>query len=83
MARYLQLLARAFGVGTIVVITAIVARQTYLHCATEAGMAGVDEGRARMMLVRCETMHARLQNRHSSEDTADADEPARIRCRES
>ncbi|TDF62950.1 hypothetical protein E1J61_27170 [Cupriavidus sp. L7L] len=83
MARYLPLLARAFCVGTIIVIAAIVARQVYLRSATEAGMDGADEGRARMMLIRCETMHARLQNRHSSVDGADADRPLHIRSRES
>lgn len=83
MARYLQFVARAFGVGAIIVIAAIVARQVYLGSATEAGAADVDEDPARMMLIRCETMHARLQNQHSSVDAEDADEPLRVRYRES
>ncbi|WP_349606358.1 hypothetical protein [Cupriavidus sp. DF5525] len=83
MARYLQFVARASGVGAIIVIAAIVSRQVYLRSATEAGMAGADEDPAGMMLIRCETMNARLQNRHSSVDAADADEPLRVHCRES
>ncbi|RDK04973.1 hypothetical protein [Cupriavidus lacunae] len=83
MARYLQFAARAFYVGAIIVIVAIVSRQVYLRSAAEAGIAGADEEPAAMMLIRCETMHNRLQNRHRSADTADADEQPRARCRES
>lgn len=79
MARYL--LARALGVGALIVIVAIVSRQVYLRSAAEAADAGADEEPATMMLIRCETMHERLQNRHRS--AAEADERPRARCRES
>jgi hypothetical protein len=79
MARYL--LARAFGVGALIVIVAIVSRQVYLRSAAEAADAGADEEPATMMLIRCETMHERLQNRHRS--AAEVDERPRERCRES
>ncbi|MGY2492236.1 hypothetical protein [Cupriavidus sp. CP313] len=82
MARYLQFAARAFSVGAVIVIVAIVSRQ-YLRSAAEAGIAGADEEPAAMMLIRCETMHKRPHNRHSSADTADADEQPRARYRES
>ncbi|MFS8981043.1 hypothetical protein PO002_42795 [Cupriavidus necator] len=72
MARYLPVVARAFGVGAIIVIAAIVSRLVYLRSATEAGMAGANEDPARMILILCETMHARPQNQHSSVDTAAA-----------
>lgn len=81
MARYLQFVARAVCGGAIIVIVAIVSRQVYLRSAVEADVAGTDEEAATMMLIRCETMHDRLQNRHSS--AADADERPRARCRES
>ncbi|AEI82995.1 hypothetical protein CNE_BB2p01840 (plasmid) [Cupriavidus necator N-1] len=35
MARYLPILARAFGVGAFIVIAAIVSRQVYLRSAAE------------------------------------------------
>ncbi len=81
MARYLQFVARALCVSAIIVIVAIVSRQVYLRSAAETGMAGADDEPAAMMLIRCETMHDRLQNRHSS--AADADERPRARCWES
>ncbi|AQV99276.1 hypothetical protein BJN34_35975 (plasmid) [Cupriavidus necator] len=81
MARYLPILARAFGVGAFIVIAAIVSPQVYLRSAAEAADAGADEEPATMMLIRCETMHERLQNRDRS--TAEADERPRARCRES
>ncbi|TPQ37066.1 hypothetical protein C2U69_17115 [Cupriavidus pinatubonensis] len=83
MARYLQFVARACCVSAIIVIVAIVSRQVYLRSAAEAGTAGEDEEPAAKMLIRCETVHNRLHNRHSSADTAEADEPPRARCRES
>ncbi|QCC05423.1 hypothetical protein E6A55_33055 (plasmid) [Cupriavidus necator H16] len=93
MARYLLFVARALGVGALIMIVAIVSRQVYLRSAAEAADAGADEESAEaadagadeepatMMLIRCETMHERLQNRHSS--AAKADERPRARCRES
>ena len=83
MARYLQFAARACCVGAIIVIVAMVSRQVYLRSDAEAGTAGEDEGSAAKMLIRCETVHSRLHNRHISADSADADEPPRARCRES
>jgi len=83
MARYLQFVARACCVGAIIVIVAIVSRQVYLRSAAEAGTAEEDEAPAAKMLIRCETVHSRLHNRHTSADSADADEPPRARCRES
>ena len=65
-----------------IVIVAIVSRQVYLRSAADACMADADEDPARMMLICCATMHARLQNQHSSIVTADANEPLRVRCRE-
>ncbi|MFS8981085.1 hypothetical protein PO002_43030 [Cupriavidus necator] len=64
-------------------MVALVSQQVYLRSAAEAGIAGADEEPATKMLIRCETMHNRLQNRHSSTDTADADEQPRARCKES
>nr|WP_228772721.1 hypothetical protein [Cupriavidus necator] len=81
MAPYLRNAVRALGVGAIIVIIAAVSRQVYLRVAAEPD--GADEEPAAMMLIRCETMHHRLQNRHSPADAADADEPPRARCRES
>ncbi|RDK07247.1 hypothetical protein DN412_27090 [Cupriavidus lacunae] len=83
MARYLQFVVRAFSVGAIIVIVAIVSRQVYLLNVAEAGTVGAEQEPATKMLIRCETMHSRLHNRHSSADTADADEQPRARCRES
>ncbi|QBY56503.1 hypothetical protein E0W60_36145 (plasmid) [Cupriavidus oxalaticus] len=81
MGRYLPFAARAIGVGAFIVIVAIVSRQVYLRSAAETAVAGTDEAPATMMLIRCETMHERLQNRGRS--SADADERPRVRCRES
>ncbi|RDK05076.1 hypothetical protein DN412_38960 [Cupriavidus lacunae] len=75
------MLARAFGVGAFIVIAAIVSRQVYLRSAAEAADASADEEPATTMLIRCETMHGRLQYRDRS--TAEADERPRARCRES
>ncbi|MDW3682404.1 hypothetical protein RA280_11715 [Cupriavidus sp. CV2] len=83
MAQYLQIAVRAFGVGAILVIVAVASRQVYLRVAAEAGIAGGEEDPAAIMLIRCEAMHSRLQNRHISEDAADADEEPRARCMES
>ncbi|MCY0854008.1 hypothetical protein [Cupriavidus sp. D39] len=83
MAQYLQIAVRAFGVGAIIVIVAVVSRQVYLRAAAEAGSAGGEEDPAATMLIRCEAMHSRLQNRPVSEDAADADEEPRARCMES
>jgi hypothetical protein len=83
MAQYLQIAVRAFGVGAILVIVALVSRQVYLRVAAEAGSAGVEVDPAATMLIRCEAMHSRLQNRPVSEDAADADEAPRARCMES
>ncbi|SPS02524.1 conserved hypothetical protein [Cupriavidus taiwanensis] len=81
MARHLQLMARVFCVGAIIVIVAIVSRQVYLRSATKPDVAEAEEEPARMMLIRCESMHDRLQNRHSA--ARDAGERPRVRCRES
>ncbi len=83
MARYLQFVAQAFCVGAIIVIVAIASRQVYLRTTAEADLADVDEEPATMFLIRCEAMHDRMQNRHSSADSAEAEEPRRARCRES
>lgn len=81
MARYLQFVARAFCFGAIIVIVAIVSRQVYLRSAAEADVADADEESPTMMLIRCETMHDRLQTEHSS--AGEADTRPRARCRES
>ena len=83
MAQYLQIAVRAVGVGAILVMVAVASRQVYLRVAAEAGIAGGEEGPAATMLIRCEAMHSRLQNRPVSEDAADADEAPRARCMES
>ncbi|MHA7685967.1 hypothetical protein [Cupriavidus sp. PET2-C1] len=83
MAQYLQIAVRAFGVGAIIVIAALVSRQVYLRVAAESGSAGGEEDPAATMLIRCEAMHSRLRNRPVSEDVADADETPRARCMES
>lgn len=80
MAPYLRIAVRALGVGAIIVTIAVVSRQVYLRVAAEADLVGADEEPAAMMLIRCETMHFRLQNRYRSADTAAADEPPRARC---
>ena len=69
--------------GAILIIIAVVSRQFYLQVAAQADLAGEEEAPAARMLIRCETMHHRLHNRHRPADTADADEPPRARCRES
>ncbi|WP_029050108.1 hypothetical protein [Cupriavidus sp. amp6] len=81
MARHLQFLSRAFCVGAIIVILAIVFRQVYLRSAAEAEVVDADEEPARMMLIRCETMHERLQNEQNSAVAAET--RPRARCRES
>lgn len=83
MARYLQSMARACCAGVIIVIVAIVSRQVYLWSDAQAGTAEEDEAPAAKMLIRCETVHSRLHNRHISADSEEADEPPRARCRES
>ena len=83
MAQYLLLAVRAFGVGTIIVIIAVVSRQVYLKVAAEDGSPGAEGEPTATMLIRCEAMHSHLQNRHISEDAADADEAPRARCMES
>lgn len=83
MAPYLRIAVRALGVGAVIVIIAVVSRQVYLRVASASDFAGADEEPAAMLLIRCETMHHRLQNRHRPADTAYADEPPRARCRES
>ena len=83
MAQYLQITVRALGIGAIIVIVALVSRQVYLRVAAEAGSAGVEVDPAAAILIRCEAMHSRLQNRPVSEDAADADEAPRARCMES
>ncbi|MGH8783680.1 MAG: hypothetical protein ACREYA_01080 [Cupriavidus necator] len=83
MAQYLQIAVRAFGIGAIVVIVAVISRQVYLRVTAEAGIAGGEEDPAATVLIRCEAMHSRLQNRPVSEDAADADEAPRARCMES
>ncbi|WP_354674995.1 hypothetical protein [Cupriavidus alkaliphilus] len=81
MARHLQFLARAFFVGAIIVIAAIVSRQVYLRSEAEADVADADAKPASWMLIRCETMHDRLQSDHSF--AVEADTRPRTRCRES
>ncbi|AEI82142.1 hypothetical protein CNE_BB1p07250 (plasmid) [Cupriavidus necator N-1] len=83
MARHLHFLARAFCVGAIIVIVAIVSRQVYLRSAAEADVADADAEPATMMLIRCETMHERLQNEQRSLAVEAADARPRARCRES
>jgi hypothetical protein len=83
MAQYLQIAVRAVGVGAVLAIVAVASRQVYLRVAAEAGIAGREEDPAATMLIRCEAMHRRLQNRPVSEDAADADEAPRARCMES
>jgi len=83
MGPYLRIAIRALGVGAIIVIIAVVSRQVYLRVAADADLASSDEEPAATMLIRCETMHYRLQNSPRPADTADADEPPRARCKES
>ena len=63
MARYFQLMARVFCVGAMIVIAAVASRQAYLRSTAEADVAEADEEPATMMMIRCETMHNRLQSR--------------------
>ncbi|WP_427308844.1 hypothetical protein [Cupriavidus sp. H39] len=81
MARHLQFLARAFLVGAIIVIVAIVSRQVYLRSEAEPDVADADAEPATLMLIRCETMHDRLQSEHNF--AVEADTRPRARCRES
>ncbi|AQV99389.1 hypothetical protein BJN34_36555 (plasmid) [Cupriavidus necator] len=81
MARHLQFLARAVCIGAIIVIVAIAFRQVYLRTTAEADVADADVKPAIMMLIRCETMHDRLQHEHTS--AADPGDRPRARCRES
>ncbi|KAF7962801.1 hypothetical protein AWV80_17545 [Cupriavidus sp. UYMU48A] len=83
MAPTLRIAVRALGVGALVVIISVVSRQVYLRIAADADVARADGEPVSKMLIRCETMHHRLQNRHRPADTADADEPPRALCRES
>ncbi|EON18868.1 hypothetical protein ASL20_32830 [Cupriavidus necator] len=83
MAQYLSIAVRAFGVGAIIVIIAVVSRKVYLQAA-EDGFVRADQEPAATMMVRCEVMHSRLQRRHIAEDAANADEMLpRSRCLES
>ncbi|WP_354681823.1 hypothetical protein [Cupriavidus necator] len=77
MAQYLPIIVRAFGVGAIIVIVAVVSRQVYLQVAGETGIGGADEEPAATMLSRCEAMHSR------PEGALDSDAPPRVRCLES
>lgn len=83
MARYLQTAVRAFSVGAIIVVAAAVSRQVYLRVAMEAGVASAEDESTATMLIRCEAMHSRLQNRHVSKNAVDSDEAPRARCMES
>ena len=84
MAQYLSIAVRAFCVGAIIVIIAVVSRQVYLQVAADDGFARPDQEPAATMMMRCEAMHSRLQNRHIAEDAANADEVLpRARCLES
>ncbi|MCY1270059.1 hypothetical protein D9M68_200800 [compost metagenome] len=84
MAQYLSIAVRAFGVGAIIVIIAVVSRQVYLQAAAEDDFSRADQKPAATMKMRCEAMHSRLQSRHVAEDTANADEVLpRARCLES
>lgn len=65
MARHLQFMDRVFCVGAIIVVVAIASRQVYLRSAAEADVADADEEPATMILIRCETMHDRLQKEPS------------------
>ncbi len=80
MAQYLQITVRAFGVGAIIVIIAVVSRQVYLRVGAQAGLADTEEDPAETMLIRCEAMHSRLQNRQVSADAAEGAEEPRARC---
>lgn len=80
---HLQFLVRTLCVGAIIVIVAIVSRQVYLRSAAEAHIADADEESATMMLIRCETMHERLQNEQRNLAVEAADARPRARCRES
>lgn len=80
MARYLRFAALTFCVGGLIVVAAIVSRQVYLRSAAAAGVSNADEEAARLMLIRCESMHGRLQNRHGK--ATDGDKWPRTRCRD-
>ncbi|WP_043346337.1 hypothetical protein [Cupriavidus basilensis] len=80
MAQYLRIAARAFRLGAIIVIIAVVSRQVYLRVGPQAGIAAAEEDPAATMLSRCEAMHSRLQNRQVSEDAAQGAEEPRSRC---
>ncbi|MBP0624979.1 hypothetical protein [Cupriavidus consociatus] len=83
MAPTLRIVVRMLGIGAILVIIAVVSRQVYLQFAAQADLADAEEAPAERMLIRCETLHRRLQNRHRRADTEANDALPRVRCRES
>ena len=83
MAPTLRIVVRMLGIGAILVIIAVVSRQVYLQVAAQADLADAEEAPAEMMLIRCETLHQRLENRQSRADTEATDALPRVRCRES
>ncbi|KJK16190.1 hypothetical protein UB46_36895 [Burkholderiaceae bacterium 16] len=84
MAQYLSIAVRAFGVGAIIVIIAVVSRQVYLQVTADDGFAGADQEPTATMMMRCEAMHSLLQYRHIAEHAANGDEVLpRARCMES
>ncbi|MGY2490977.1 hypothetical protein [Cupriavidus sp. CP313] len=84
MAQYLSIAVRAFGVGTIIVIIAVVSRQVYLQVTADDGFVDTKQEPEGTMMMRCEAMHSRLQNRHIADDAANSDDVLpRARCLES
>ncbi|MFJ4293526.1 hypothetical protein ACIP1U_27695 [Cupriavidus sp. NPDC089707] len=81
MARYLQFVVRALYVCAIIVIVSIVSRQVYLRSAVEVDVTDADKKPPTMMLIRCETMHDRLQDVHSP--AVEVNTRPRARCWES
>ena len=83
MAPSLQVAVRAFGLCAILVIVAVVSRQVYLRVVAEADVAGAEDEPGATMLIRCEAMHSRLQNRQVSKQAMDPREASRPLCMES
>ena len=83
MSRYIQLGARVLGIGTLIVVTALVFRQAYLRVTTEAGISSPVEDPTAAMLKQCEAMHRRLQSRNVSEEAAEAERDPPSLCIES
>ncbi len=71
------------GIGTLIVVAALVFRQAHLRVTTEAGIASPAEDPIGTMLKQCEAMHRRLQSRNVSEEAATVERDPPSLCIES